>query len=90
MAVWTSGDQGKTWTKVRDVTRDSPRNHSYVRKVFGAEPDSPFAMLWADGHADKLSVSRLYFANRDGTKVRRLPYDMQDEFATPETVEFPE
>jgi len=90
VAVWTSGDQGKTWTKVRDVTRGSPRNHSYVRKVFGAEPDSPFAMLWADGHADKLSVSRLYFANREGTKVRRLPYDMQDEFATPETVEVPD
>ena len=40
-------------------------------------------MLWADGHADKLSVSRLYFANRDGTQVRRLPYDMPEEFATP-------
>jgi hypothetical protein len=58
--------------------------------VFGAEPDSPFARLWADGHADKLSVSRLDFANRDGTQVRRLPYDMKDAFATPETVEAPD
>lgn len=88
IAVWTSDDEGKTWTKARDVTSNSPRNHSYVRKVFCAEPDSPFAMLWADGHPDKLSVSRLYFTNRDGSIVRRLPYDMDDEYATPETVEF--
>lgn len=90
IAVWTSRDQGKSWTKIRDVTRNSPRNHSYVRKVVHAEPDSPFAMLWADGHADKLSVSRLYFADRDGAKVRRLPYDMDGDFATPEIVEFPD
>ena len=89
VAVWTSPDEGKTWTKVRDVTRNSPRNHSYVRKVFGAEPDSPFAVLWADGHADKLSISRLYFSNRDGTKVLLLPYDMKGQFATPKTVKFP-
>ena len=89
VAVWTSRDEGENWVKVRDVTQDSPRNNSYVRKVFNAEPDSPFAMLWADGHADKLSVSRLYFANRAGTKVRRLPYDMKDDFATPETIELP-
>ena len=86
VAVWISRDQGESWTKVRDVTRNSARNQSYVRKVFNAEPDSPFAVLWADGHADKLSVSRLYFANRDGTIVRRLPYDMKGDFATPETV----
>ncbi len=86
VAVWTSRDEGSTWTKTREVTINSPRNHSYVRKVLGAKPDSPFAMLWADGHADKISVSRLYFANRDGTKVRRLPYDMENEFATPESV----
>lgn len=90
IAVWTSRDEGRTWTKGRDVTQNSPRNHSYVRKVLGAEPDSPFAVLWADGHPDKLSVSRLYFADRHGRKVRRLPYDMDGEFATPETVEFAE
>jgi len=88
VAVWISRDQGTTWGKERSVTRNSPRNHSYVRKVFGAGPDSPFAMLWADGHADKLSVSRLYFANRDGTVVRRLPYDMDQDFAAPDIVTF--
>ncbi len=86
MAVWKSRDEGATWAKVHDVTKDSPRNNSYVRKVIGAELDSPFGMLWADGHSDKLSVSRLYFADREGRTVRRLPYDMEEEFATPEVV----
>ena len=89
MAVWRSRDEGATWTKVRDVTKDSPRNHSYVRKVIGAEPDSPFAVLWADGHADKLSVSRLYFTDFEGKTVRRLPYDMKEDFATPEFLKAP-
>ncbi len=89
VAVWTSRNEGRTWTKVRDLTRKSPRNHSYVRKVFGAPADSPFAVLWADGHPDKLSISRLYFANRDGTEVRGLPYDMQDDYATPVAVTLP-
>ena len=90
IAVWVSRDEGMNWTKERDVTLGSPRNHSYVRDVVNAERDSPFAMLWADGHADKLSVSRIYFANRDGTLVRRLPYQMDGDFATPETVRFPD
>ncbi len=89
VAVWTSQDEGRTWGKLRDVTRKSPRNHSYVRKVFGATPDAAFAVLWADGHADKLSISRLYFTNREGTRVRCLPYDMKGDYATPEVVTFP-
>lgn len=89
IALWISHDEGISWAKVRDVTRGSPRNHTYVRNVIGAEPDSPCAMLWADGHTDKLSVSCIYFANREGTVVRRLPYDMEGEFAVPATVTFP-
>jgi len=90
IALWTSVDAGSTWSKVRDITRDSPRNHSYVRNVINAEPDSPFALFWADGHADRPSVSCLYFANREGTVVRRLPYDMAEEFAQPETLSAPQ
>ncbi|MGI6419962.1 MAG: BNR-4 repeat-containing protein [Thermoguttaceae bacterium] len=89
VAVWKSLDEGATWTKVRDVTKNSPRNQSYVRKVIGAEQDSPFAVLWADGHADKLSVSRLYFTDFEGKTVRRLPYDMKEDFATPEFLQTP-
>ena len=89
MAVWTSSDEGATWTKARDVTESSPRNHSYVRKVFGSGPGSPFAVLWADGHSDTISVSRLYFADREGRAVRRLPYDMDGEYAVPEVLPAP-
>jgi hypothetical protein len=88
VAGWTSRDAGVTWTKDRDVTQRSPRNHSYVRNVVNAEPGSPFAVLWADGHADKRSISRIYFSNLQGTVVRRLPYDMDGDFAVPETVPF--
>ena len=87
VAVWKSRDEGATWTRVHDVTKDSPRNNSYVRKVIGAEPNSPFGVLWADGHSDKLSISRLYFADLEGKTVRRLPYDMEGDFATPDVVE---
>jgi hypothetical protein len=86
IAVWTSSDQGETWTK-KPVTSNSARNQSYVRKVIAAPADSPFALLWADGHADKLSVSRIYFADRDGRVVRQLPYDMDAQWATPVIVQ---
>ncbi len=86
IALWASSDEGRTWSKMRDVTRDSPRNQAYVRPVVNAPPDSPFAVLWADGNPDKESISRIYFANREGTVVRRLPYDMPEPFAQPEQV----
>ncbi len=86
IALWTSSNDGETWSKLRDVTKNSPRNHAYVRPVLNAPADSPLAVIWADGNPDKESISRLYFSNADGTVVRRLPYDMQPAFATPEVV----
>ena len=84
IAAWESRDQGTTWKKVRDVTKDSPRNNSYVRPVVNGHDD--FYALWADGHSDKFSISRLYFCNKQGDRVWRLPYDMEGEFAKPERV----
>ncbi len=84
VAVWTSRDQGKSWSKTRNVTRNSPMNHNYVRRPLHAHPD--FYAYWADGNPDKPSPSRLYFANRDGDKVWRLPYDREGEEAKPERV----
>jgi BNR repeat-containing family member len=83
--LWASGDQGATWAKQREVTRNSPRNHSYVRRPQNAHPD--FHAYWADGDADKLSESHLYFTNRTGDKVWRLPYEMTGDFAVPELLE---
>ena len=82
MAVWLSDDQGRTWQKARDITRNSPLNHAYARRPVDAHPD--FYAFWADGNPDEVTESRLYFTNRDSDQVWRLPYAMTDDFAVPE------
>lgn len=84
VAVWTSSDEGATWKQTRQVTSGSTSNHGYVRRPVNAHPD--FYGLWADGNPDKLSISHLYFTNREGTRTWRLPYDMKQDFAKPERV----
>ena len=82
---WTSRDQGATWRKERALTTNSPRNHGYVRRPRHAHPD--FHTYWADGDADRLSESHLYFTNLSGDRVWELPYTMSGDFAEPEPVE---
>ena len=84
VAVWASKDQGKTWRKERDVTSGSLRNHNYVRRPVNAHAD--FYAFWADGDPDRFSPSYLYFTNRAGSSVWRLPYDMAGESARPVAV----
>jgi hypothetical protein len=81
VAMWTSSDQGKTWSMVKQLTRDSPLNHTYCRKPVDAHPD--FYALWADGHGRQPSTSHLYFCDKEG-KVRMLPPRMEEEFTRPE------
>ncbi len=81
MAMWTSTDQGRNWTKVKDLTRNSPRNHAYARRPINAHPD--FYAFWADGNPDAMSESHLYFTNKAGDLVHRLPYEMTTDFAVP-------
>jgi hypothetical protein len=71
MVLWTSRDEGATWTRVRQLTRNSLRNHTYARLPVNAHPD--FYALWADGDTKGASESCLYFADRDGRRVWRLP-----------------
>lgn len=85
MALWKSRDEGRSWIKVRDITENSPKNHSYARRPVNAQED--FYAFWADGNADRMSESRIYFTNKKGDKVWVLPYDMNTEFAKPELVE---
>ena len=80
MALWESNDEGKHWTKRKMLTQRSSYNHSYARRPLQAHKD--FYALWADGHADTLSASRLYFSNKQG-KVWMLPYDMNKVFERP-------
>jgi len=81
IGLWVSMDEGLTWTKERDVTRNSPVNNSYVRRPVAAHRD--FYAFWADGDADKMSRSRLYFTNEKCSKVWVLPYDMKRENQRP-------
>jgi len=82
VALWTSTDQGATWEMKKQLTRNSPLNHTYCRKPVNAHPD--FYAFWADGHARKPSESRLHFCDREGKGVWRLPPAMKEDFAQPE------
>jgi hypothetical protein len=84
MALWQSNDNGVIWEKTRDITRNSTFNHSYARRPLNASDD--FYAFWADGDANKISTSRLYFTNKTGDKVWRLPYEMKFEFTKPERI----
>lgn len=84
IALWSSLDEGKSWTKKRQVTRNSRHNHAYVRRPLRAR--DPFYVFWADGDPGGFSESHLYFGNSDGSQYWRLPYEMKAEFATPEAM----
>jgi hypothetical protein len=84
MVMWLSKDRGGTWQKVAQLTHNSPRNHTYARRPLNAHPD--FYALWADGNAREPSESCLYFTNRDGEHVWRLPRSIAGDFAVPEMV----
>ncbi len=79
---WQSHDRGATWSKLKQVTAHSSRNHNYARRPLFYR--DPFAVFWADGDPTQLSPSHLYFADASGERVWKLPYDMPSEFAEPE------
>ena len=84
IAIWTSKNEGATWVKRRQLTRGSLFNHTYCRRPVNAQAD--FFALWADGHGRRPSESRLYFCDRTGRRVFRLPYTMDEDSVKPERV----
>jgi len=86
IVVWTSIDQGKTWVKETQVTQNSLYNHTYVRRPVNAHPD--FYAFWADGHARQKSESRLYFCDKSGKHLFRLPTLMTQDTQKPEKVSY--
>ncbi|MBN2452367.1 MAG: BNR-4 repeat-containing protein [Lentisphaeria bacterium] len=83
VAMWLSEDAGHSWTMLKQLTRNSPRNHTYVRRPVNAHPD--FYAFWADGHGRQPSESRLYFCTREG-EVFRLPWTTETPMVDPEPV----
>jgi hypothetical protein len=81
VAMWGSDDGGDTWTMEKQMTQNSPMNHSYVRKPVNARFD--FYGIWADGHGRKPSESYLYFTDSKGV-VYRLPRHSSEAMITPE------
>lgn len=86
MVMWTSSDQGATWTRLKQLTADPKRNHTYARRPVAAHPD--FYALWADGDARAHSESRLYFTDKLGSHVWRLPDQLSGDSARPDVVEY--
>ena len=84
IAMWITHDEGITWKKVKQLTGNSPRNHTYARRPVNAHPD--FYAIWADGHGRKPSLSSLYFSDKQGN-VRILPREMTGDFAEPKRLE---
>lgn len=82
VVLWTSPDQGATWSRVKALTPGSRRNHTYVRRPLHRHPD--FYALWADGDPLEPSPSTLYFTNRAGDHVWKLPERIEGEAARPE------
>ncbi len=82
MVMWTSNDEGQTWTKARQLTHDPLRNHTFARRPVNAHPD--FYAFWADGNGREPSESSLCFTNQRGDHVWRLPVKMDTDFAKPE------
>jgi hypothetical protein len=64
------------------LTQNSQFDHTYARRPLDAHPK--FYALWADGNPLVRSQSRLYFTDREGGQVWRLPVQMEDDFVRPE------
>ncbi len=70
VSQFVSENRGATWTKLMDMTANSPYNHSHVRRPVNAKED--FYAFWADGHSRQPSESNLYYADKAGN-VTQLP-----------------
>lgn len=73
MSMWESRDKGGSWEMVRQLTKNSPYNHTYARRPMNAHPD--FYAIWADGHGRQPSESRFYICDKKGN-VTQLPQKM--------------
>ncbi len=82
IVMWESRNEGRSW-RAKQLTKNSPFNHSYPRRPVNAHPG--FYAFWADGHGRQPSASSLYFSDSKGN-VYRLPRKMSGAYEKPELV----
>ncbi|WPP51023.1 BNR-4 repeat-containing protein [Catalinimonas niigatensis] len=80
VVIWKSADKGKSWSKRRQITQQSERNHNYIRRVVNGK--DPFFYFWSDGNPDSLSQSVMYFGDSQGN-YWQLPYQMENNEEKP-------
>lgn len=81
IALWISRDEGINWDKAGNLTNNSINNNSFVRRPVNQNND--FFAFWADGNAEKISPSLLYFTNDKCKKVWVLPPEMTSSMERP-------
>jgi CubicO group peptidase (beta-lactamase class C family) len=86
IAIWHSKDEGASWQLAKQLTTKSKYNHNFPRKPLNAHPD--FYLLWADGHARQPSDSCLYFTDRDGSAIWKLPSEIKGDQRTIQPIRF--
>jgi len=86
MTVWESRDEGRHWRRRRMLTQGSVYNHTYARRPLNVHRS--FYSFWADGNADSLSASHLYFSDKGG-RVFQMPYLMEGVWQRPLRVKLP-
>lgn len=83
VVMWASRDQGRHWSREKQLTQHSLKNHSYPRRPVNGHPG--FYAFWADGNGRKPSSSALYFSDQAGN-VFRLPVKMNRPMMKPEKI----
>ena len=80
MGMWTSANEGHSWSLDSQLTSGSYHNHTYARRPLNAHDD--FYAFWAEGNAFERSDVSLLYTNKSGD-VFQLPTDMTTDFAAP-------
>lgn len=80
LAIWQSANNGKAWSRIKKLTKNSELNHGYVRRPINYK--APFCFFWADGNPHQFSRSELYFGDFHGN-IWKLPYNMNNDFEEP-------
>ncbi len=80
ISQWISVDNGQTWRKEFQLTKNSKVNQCFPRRTIDAHPD--FYAFWAEGNGRQKSPSSLRFSTKSGA-VYALPREMKEDWESP-------